>query len=464
MCCHLGIDTTWCPSSTSHKPTNWNQPSPKTSIFRLFQVGLIGPLLHKYAPSTLITISKLLKLTQFLFLPWLLPSGPQPPGSIGTWCRRLQEPAHFVSITLSGVCLETWRTALASRTAAKVLLIWFLISVALSTLSLWSSLAWLMAYSWIKFLWKKSKRAKEHVFHLLHIVNLLLGRCHLSLKGLALFCKCVPVSCVVLQQRISVQALNWIVSPSDRRAFSLRWSLCFPTAPSSPSVSPQGSPLVYMLFHLSHLVSICAAHRGLWHALQLLSLGDDCLHVILLFVNLVHHLQVLLNDVLCGRDRTCRKIMTTWNRYSKIYGSVAESEKNKKNYVNACKDLAVSRSQLLVGELHQGHQVVRVLRNNCCQKDLKYFSQKPRMISKVSLWSALCHSLWGWAPQICQWRDTRKWTKNFFSWMAKKGPKLVTWRRSWSVCRLRKKPVKGMSDLKGLGIILVLQRMLTKVE
>ena len=64
---------------------------------------------------------------------------------------------------------------------------------------------------------------------------------------------------------------------------------------------------------------------------------------------------------------------------------MAESEKNKKNYVNACKDLAVSRSQLLVGELHQGHQVVRVLRNNCYQKDLKYFSQKPRMISKVSL-------------------------------------------------------------------------------
>lgn len=119
-------------------------------------------------------------------------------------------------------------------------------------------------------------------------------------------------------------------SPSDRRAFSLQWSLCFPTAPSSPSVSPQGSPLVNMLFHLFHLVSICAAHRGLWHALQLFSLGDDRLHVVLLLVNLVHHLQVLLNDVLCGRDRTCRKIMTTWNRYSKIYGSVAESEKNKK--------------------------------------------------------------------------------------------------------------------------------------
>lgn len=27
------------------------------------------------------------------WLPWLLPWGPQPPGSTGTWCRRLQEPA-----------------------------------------------------------------------------------------------------------------------------------------------------------------------------------------------------------------------------------------------------------------------------------------------------------------------------------------------------------------------------------
>ena len=71
-----------------------------------------------------------------------------------------------------------------------------------------------------------------------------------------------------------------------------------------------------MLFHLFHLVSICAAHRGLWHALQLLSLGDDCLHVILLFVNLVHHLQVLLNDVLCGRDRTCSRNMTTDQYYN----------------------------------------------------------------------------------------------------------------------------------------------------
>ena len=55
------------------------------------------------------------------------------------------------------------------------------------------------------------------------------------------------------------------------------------------------------------LSSVLEAHRGLWHALQLFSLGDDRLHVVLLLVNLVHHLQVLLNDVLCGRDRTYKK-------------------------------------------------------------------------------------------------------------------------------------------------------------
>ena len=61
-------------------------------------------------------------------------------------------------------------------------------------------------------------------------------------------------------------------------------------------------------------------HRGLWHALQFLSLGNDGLDVVLLFVDLVHHLQlkldqvvkthsdhlqVLLNDVLSGRYRAC---------------------------------------------------------------------------------------------------------------------------------------------------------------
>ena len=118
-------------------------------------------------------------------------------------CKNLPAPKEGVKLCHKSF-VQTWRTALASRTAAKVLLIWFLISVALSTRSLWSSFAWVMAYSWKKeVVWKRSWTAAKHVWsHLLHIIDLLLSRCHLRLKCLALLCECVPVSCVVLQRNV----------------------------------------------------------------------------------------------------------------------------------------------------------------------------------------------------------------------------------------------------------------------
>ena len=71
-------------------------------------------------------------------------------------------------------------------------------------------------------------------------------------------------------------------------------------------------------------------HRSLWHALQFLSLGNDGLDVVLLFVDLVHHLHVLLNDLLSLGD-------------------------------GAREDLPGGLAKLLGGELHQRDEVISVL-------------------------------------------------------------------------------------------------------
>ena len=69
---------------------------------------------------------------------------------------------------------------------------------------------------------------------------------------------------------------------------------------------------------------------GLGHLCQLLSSGDDVEDLLLLFVDLVHHLHVLLDDLLSLRD-------------------------------GAREDLPGCLAELLGGELHQGDKVISVL-------------------------------------------------------------------------------------------------------
>ena len=75
---------------------------------------------------------------------------------------------------------------------------------------------------------------------------------------------------------------------------------------------------------------------------------------------------MLLNDVLCGRDGTCSKIITDVAHLDQLVLGGGMDKKNSDGWdedVKACEDLFAGCPQLLVGELHQGHQVVRVLRN-----------------------------------------------------------------------------------------------------
>ena len=165
-------------------------------------------------------LTKKKKTSRFKAIPWLLPSGPRPPGSTGTWCHRLQEPADQKKVLHKrGFCVwrpegRHWHRGQRRRfcwSGSWSRSLCLLAPCGRPLLGWWRTAEERNLIEW--------KRGK-HLSHLLHIVNLLLSCCHLRLKCLALLCERVPVSGVVLQN--NVLALLWLESdPLTLRSSSL---------------------------------------------------------------------------------------------------------------------------------------------------------------------------------------------------------------------------------------------------